>query len=144
LAGGGIINKSASLAALESFRFRAAKRINFMKVLLEQKPIKGYLPAGREEVNLTKSLPFYKSEQGKYVHRVRSGRMYFDYTCLSHTAVSLWCGGNGFIGKKGKLYEEPPNGFPLCATCEGRAIGAGQIGSHKILGRIVKFSPRRL
>ena len=113
-----------------------------MKVLLQQPPIRGYRPPEHEEYNLKKSLPFFKSNYGEYVHRVRSARTFFRYQELSHTAVHLWCGMSGFIGRKGKLYEEPPAGSPLCATCEGRAIGAGQLGSHKILGRIVKFAPR--
>lgn len=44
--------------------------------------------------------------------------------------------------KGGFLFEHAPEGEVLCATCEGRAIGAGQDDSHQINGRMVRFAPR--
>ena len=65
----------------------------------------------------------------------------------SHTSFSAWCGQTGFHskGRHGslRLTDNPPDDLPLCATCEGRAIGAGQLGATVIAGRQVIFTPRR-
>jgi hypothetical protein len=100
-------------------------------------------------VMMSKSLPFFRSSAGSYIHRVRSGVHFYDDGEYTHTALAFWCGMCGFAGSSkrhkggGQFFETPPPGTEVCATCEGRAIGAGQIGSHKINGRVVKFSPRR-
>ncbi len=102
---------------------------------------------------LTKSLPFYRSAQGTYVHRVRSGTVHFYDGVAQHTSFHLWCGMLGSVGitlpyprhrpSRGDLFSDVPKTATLCATCEGRAVGAGQLGSRMICGRIVKFSPRK-
>jgi len=88
--------------------------------------------------------PFVASDAGEYVHRVRSVTV---HTVLgkSHMAVRCWCGMTQLVSKrkKGRLLDVPTAGRPMCATCEGRAIGAGQLGAQEIGGRPVKFSPQR-
>lgn len=124
-------------------RFEAAQKTGKgMKIVLLQTPIVGFRPTGRTEINLLKSLPFFKSSSGQYTHRVRSARMYFDYGELSHTSIKLWCGMSGFAGDKGKLLEVPSEQAIMCGTCEGRAIGAGQTESRVIAGRMLKYSPK--
>jgi hypothetical protein len=63
---------------------------------------------------------------------------------LGHTSIGFWCGSSGFFGEgHGKLYDEIPKGEVLCATCEGKAIGAGEDGARVINGRDVMYSPRK-
>ena len=103
---------------------------------------------GHTELSITSALPFFQTPYGAYVHRPRSGTLFYRDGEYHHTAISFWCGGTGFMGgnKKakpdGRFFEELPANAVLCATCEGRAIGAGQTGSHQICGRVVRFSPR--
>jgi hypothetical protein len=118
---------------------------------------------------LTMALPFYRSLSSggrapvidgvrtRYIHRVRSGRMYFrksDETGaveFSHTGLLMWCGSTGSIGaawRKGKPRGEMfaadnlPEKAVFCATCEGRAAGAGMCERREINGRFVMFQPR--
>ncbi len=81
---------------------------------------------------------------GNYVHRIRSAVHHIWREGYSHTNFDLWCGMTGFSSNKhhSRLFEDPPPEYPICATCEGRAIGAGQTESRMICGRLVKFSPR--
>lgn len=99
------------------------------------------LSAGR--VRIKQSLPYAESDAGHYTHRVRSAAI---YTMLGkqHMGIRCWCGMSLLISerKKGKLVAEPSIGRPICATCEGRAIGAGTDADHKINGRIVRYAPR--
>jgi hypothetical protein len=91
---------------------------------------------------ITHALPFYKSQltNAKYFHRVRTMENHW----LGHTSITQWCGAQAFFGEgRGKLYAEIPEGGVMCATCEGRAIGAGEDGSRIINGRQVMYSPRR-
>ena len=97
---------------------------------------------GSPAVPVKRALPFFKSRSGEYVHRVRRATMYYRDGEYSHTAVTLWCGGNGFPGKKGTLMDVPPNASVFCATCEGRAIGAGLDGNRDVRGRAIMFKPR--
>jgi len=92
-------------------------------------------------VLLTKSLPFYKAHSGTYVHRVRSGELCLWDGKPRHTVFALWCGMSG-NSNKGRLMSEASTDAIICATCEGRATGAGQLGSHIINGRFGRFSPR--
>ena len=99
--------------------------------------------------NMTKSLPFFQGKPGSYVHRIRSGHLFFRKGEFSHSAVSFWCGGNGFPNHSkgsrrhnGQMLGEPPAGSVLCATCEGRAVGSGLLGAPIICGRPVRFAPR--
>ncbi len=90
---------------------------------------------------LKSSLPFYQSKNGTYVHRVRSGEIATWDGKITHACYSLWCGMTGSSGK-GRLTSTPMVNDIVCATCEGRAIGSGQLGSPIIAGRVVRFSPR--
>lgn len=83
---------------------------------------------------IKRMAPFLLKSSGR-VHRVRSAQLhYHDADCWSslwHVSVSLWCGGTGFLHRRRTgngpdlLRFEPPEGMPICATCEGRAVGAG-------------------
>jgi hypothetical protein len=77
---------------------------------------------------IAKSLPFVESRMGRYTHRVRCANLGMSF-CISE--------------RKGRFVEEPSPGYVVCATCEGRAIGAGQLGAREIAGREVMFAPRR-
>ena len=112
------------------------------KINLEIKTIFGYSPPGRSEKSISKSLPFYKSRRGKYLHRVRSASNYWHDGELSHTSVHFWCGAYGFLNGKGRLYPEQDD-HVICATCEGRVVGAGLLGAKEINGNNVMFSPRK-
>lgn len=116
---------------------------------------KAYAPHGplfkrRPALMLTQSLPFYRKNLG-LVHRVRDGRVYQkDDDTYSHTSIGFWCGNTGFLGLDthrknggyGALFAEPPEHAVHCATCEGRATGAGLNGARVICGRTVLYSPR--
>lgn len=112
-----------------------------MKVNLEIKRPKHNAELSSRGVPLTKLIPFWKSNQGTYVHRVRYGNVYYRNNKAHHAAPTMWCGQTGFINS-GELLEFPSTHATFCATCEGRAIGSGQHGAPIICGRIVKFSPR--
>lgn len=94
-----------------------------------------------------RSLPFAESGAGKYTHRVRSVQIIAldPKQWPAHIAVNCWCGQSVLISAKrqhkaSRIVAEPSR--VLCATCEGRAIGAGQLGAPEIAGRPVMFSPR--
>lgn len=95
---------------------------------------------------LTASLPFFRTAAGSYIHRVRSATVYYQHGQFSHVGVSFWCGGSGSTtgrrGRVGEFLETPSDTSVICATCEGRAIGAGLTESRQIAGRTVQFSPR--
>lgn len=93
--------------------------------------------------SITAAAPYYKSYRGQYVHRVYSGKNYFRYGKYTHTAVNFFCGMTGFVGSKGLLFDILHEDHVLCATCEGRAIGAGMDGARTINGKNVKYSPTR-
>lgn len=115
-----------------------------MKVRLEKAKEPGYCPPDRSTKSISHAMPFFISKQGgKYFHRVRSADAHWKGGRLTHTSVRFWCGGSGFIGAQGQLYSEIPEGDVLCATCEGRAIGAGVAVSREINGNRVMFSPKR-
>jgi len=92
--------------------------------------------------SITRSVPYAESERGSYCHRVRTATVYT--VCgKSHIAINCWCGMTVFAApRRGRFVAQPSHGRPLCATCEGRAIGAGTDADHKINGRIVRYAPR--
>jgi hypothetical protein len=121
------------------------------KVKLEIKRPKPYhfMAKGWQETAVTQCLPFYRSTQGKYIHRVRYGKNYLRDGKVHHIALTMWCGQGGFLGDKkansgSELFELPPEKAICCATCEGRAIGSGMYVPPFIDGRPVCFSPRQL
>lgn len=98
-------------------------------------------------VYAAKSLPFVESGAGRYTHRVRSLSLVTMHSPRHqpHSAAACWCGMTVLLSPKhcharSRLVAEPTR--VLCATCEGRAIGAGQLGTPEIAGRPVMFSPR--
>lgn len=113
-----------------------------MKQALQIRPITGTEVEGHATKPIRQALPFYKAAKGTYVHRVRSGQSHWRDGKLSHTHVDFWCGAAGFPGAKGKLTAQPGEDDVICATCEGRAIGAGLEGSPMINGRKVGYNPR--
>lgn len=74
-------------------------------------------------------------------HRPRTGVQYGE-----RTIYGAWCGysiggserAGGFLAA-----EQPPTGELVCATCDGRAVGAGQEQDGPD-GRALVFSPRGL
>lgn len=137
-----------------------------MKVKLHIKPFAPRAPRfhRRGVSNLTMCLPFYRSTMGHYVHRVRYG-YYFkeppDGLLPTRYVLEMWCGQHGHVHltdqseariklgfrprrvqSQGTLFGEAPERAIFCATCEGRAIGAGMDGARTLCGRTVMFSPR--
>lgn len=97
-------------------------------------------------IRAREALPFAESARGRYTHRVR----YVELHMLggrfeSHFAAGCWCGQTVLISKRkpGRLVEAPTDGYVVCATCEGRAIGSGQLGARVIAGREVMYQPQR-
>lgn len=93
---------------------------------------------------ISHSKPFFESGSGRYSHRVRSAALH-SICGKSHIAVECWCGAHFCISPRNRgsgFVAEPSMARPICATCEGRAIGAGQVGSREIAGRAVMFTPR--
>ena len=99
----------------------------------------GYSPIKR-------ALPYVESARGSYTHRVRNAALHHLEGWPPHVSVSCWCGMSLNIGGRrtvgSKFVAVPSLGRPVCATCEGRAIGAGLEDSHKINGRMVRFQPQ--
>lgn len=101
---------------------------------------------------VTRSLPFIESAFGRYTHRVRSIVVITDAESgKSHSVARCWCGQGVPVHSNsphrrrfpvGSLLAEPSD-RPVCATCEGRAIGSGQLGAREIAGRLVMYSPHR-
>lgn len=94
--------------------------------------------------SVKKSLPFIESFRGQYAHRVRFVDMHTNYKGKSWFAVKTWCGAsfcNGTINGKGQTFftESPTGNKPICATCEGRFIGAGMADDQLINGRKVMY-----
>lgn len=98
----------------------------------------------RRQFSVKKSLPFVESIRGVYTHRVRHVTVYTGEG-KSHMAITCWCGMSICISsrKPNRLVAEPSNGRKVCATCEGRVVGAGAAGLQEINGRQVKYTPRR-
>ena len=94
-------------------------------------------------ISASKSQPLVNARAGKYTHRVRHVTL---YTCMgkSHLAVRCWCGQVVFVSEKsGGTFASKAADRPLCATCEGRAVGSGEDGVREINGKPVMFSPVR-
>ena len=95
-------------------------------------------------VPIRESLPYFVAQKGRYVHRVKSASLHFCIT--AHISVTFWCGGGSSVSdrKGGQFFDGQSDcDLPYCATCEGRAIGAGLDGSRVIAGREVMFNPQK-
>ena len=110
--------------------------------LKEDRNLKGWYAPGMKPTKVSYALPFYKSNRGEYMHRVRSSIAHWRDGKLLHISLHFWCDGDGFL-HKGQMFANPPDDSIYCAACEGKAIGAGEDGARIINGRNVKFSPRR-
>ena len=92
--------------------------------------------------------PFFFSRFASRVHRIRSAEAHYWGGAYTHTSFHLWCGQSGFLDNKKHKHNlitaDPPGTFPICGTCEGRARGYGQLGSHLIAGRMVTFTPQTI
>ena len=95
---------------------------------------------------IKRALPYVEAANGSYTHRVRNAALHHLEGYSPHVSVSCWCGMSLNIGGRrtvgSKFVAVPSLGRPVCATCEGRAIGAGLEDSHKINGRMVRFQPQ--
>lgn len=91
---------------------------------------------------IKQSVPFVEARRGEYTHRVRHVTL-INFGNKSHFAVHCWCGMTMCVGGTGKgtgiLLDTPSANRPMCATCEGRVIGAGLLGSREISGRQVMY-----
>lgn len=96
---------------------------------------------GMYSMPIKASLPFFRSFQGILIHRIRSGKVHYQDFKPSHTSFRFWCGNDGFAAR-GAMMDSLPSRAVLCATCEGRAIGAGLCGTREINGRKVLYRPR--
>jgi len=100
---------------------------------------------------LKELLPFYERDGVGYVHRARSATMHYrDDGVHTHTSVSFWCGAAGFLYPAGKqpkkhaparMLNEPSPGRLVCATCQARAYGSGQVGNGRLGDEFVKYRP---
>lgn len=113
-------------------------------IQLERHKPPSYKSAAVRMTNVKRALPFVASDAGEYIHRVRSAIVY-EVCGKAHMAVSCWCGMTLLVSKrkKGRMLSEPVAGRPMCATCEGRAIGAGTTELRNINGLDVRYEPRR-
>lgn len=97
---------------------------------------------------ISKALPIYWSRRGVMAHRVRSGQLYIKklagFPDRSRLVFKFWCQASGVVGNGlGQLAAVPPDGYPLCGTCEGRAVGAGYPGIAILQQRYeLLYSPR--
>ncbi|WP_098715271.1 hypothetical protein [Acinetobacter baumannii] len=91
---------------------------------------------------IKQSVPFVEARRGEYTHRVLHVTL-VTFRNKSHFAVHCWCGmtmcGGGTGKGTGILLDTPSANRPMCATCEGRVIGAGLLGSREISGRQVMY-----
>ena len=113
------------------------------RIRLEHAPLPHW-QGGTRYFHIAQSPPFVVSRIGRYVHRVRSAQLLVNSE--SYLAIRCWCGYSILSserknGSRGRFLESPDD-RPICATCEGRAIGAGLLGAREIAGRAVMFSPR--
>lgn len=95
-------------------------------------------------IHLTSALPFFAYPHSVRAHRIRSAQIHLYNKRYTHTSISFWCGGSGFVSEKPKHNGQflQDTNLPVCGTCEGRATGAGQLNSHTIAGKFVVFTPR--
>jgi hypothetical protein len=92
---------------------------------------------GRRPEPLDTGPRFVRTAQMSRWHRPRSGQRQHD----GRITYGLWCGQS--IYREFLDCDERPTDLPVCATCEGRAIGAGQ-DEWRRDGPGLIFTPRRL
>lgn len=111
-----------------------------MTVALEP-PLTGSWPSGHE-ANMSPLLtaPRYMrgSEMSRW-HRPRSAICFHDQD--DRVSYQWWCGQH--VSRNLISCDQPPPGEPVCGTCEGRAVGAGQ-DDWPDQSKTLLFSPHRL
>lgn len=104
------------------------------KVDLVREPVGEWWPSHRPKpIPVRRMLPFVWRGPGRLVHRARSASLHHD----GRLSVQAWCGP---MVQKPSVLAKVPDGAEVCATCEGRAAGAGQIPSG--FDEPIKFTPR--
>lgn len=102
-----------------------------------------YMAPNSKITPVKKSLPFIEAFRGFYAHRVKHVSIYTSPKGKSHFIIKTWCGASFCNGGGGKgqtfFTEHPTRNKPICATCEGRYIGAGNIDDRMINGRKVMY-----
>jgi len=94
----------------------------------------------RGEMPLTRARRYLRGPGNSRWHRVRSGRQWPD----GRVSLDYWCGpfATDGPGVDKMLYRDAvPSDDPVCGTCVGRALGAGQDEAPTDLPNLV-FSPR--
>lgn len=84
---------------------------------------------------LTEAPNYLRSRNATRWHRARAGIARAD----GRISYQYWCGQLAYGGRVLGVEDKPPRDL-LCGTCEGRAIGAGQV-TRRGMTRLV-FSPR--
>lgn len=119
-----------------------------MKVALLRAPRLRWASGATRTIDIAQSLPFFRTERGSYVHRVRHAQVHtMCWSGKSHASFHCWCGVTGYISNNrgsanGLLLAATGLHDVVCATCEGRAIGSGLLGAPMIAGQPVRFAPR--
>lgn len=110
-------------------------------------------------VPVKRALPYVRTTAGTYIHRLRSAQLWHQYevtwwegrqirTSLLPVETRIvprtWCGVSVGSRRSGEpeLFAVPPDGQPVCATCEGRAVGAGMPSNVVLEARAILFRPR--
>ncbi len=77
---------------------------------------------------MTHAPRYVRTERMSRWHRPRSGHRYTrpSWGSPGRECLSLWCGQSIPDLRDALGLGQPPDGEPVCATCEGRALGAGQ------------------
>ncbi len=71
-----------------------------------------------------RSKPFFLSDLGTLVHRVRFAATHMRLQARSHDSVEYWCGSSSSV--RGRFLDEPPENRLLCHRCEAQAVAHGQ------------------
>lgn len=107
-----------------------------MTVVLEP-PLGHYAAWGHVLTPLVTGPRYVRSASGTYWHRPRSG-----VDREGRIVYAAWCGPSVYVRDGFASAEDLPKQATRCATCEGRAAGAGQ--DEWTGDGTVMFSPRRL
>jgi len=106
---------------------------------------------GPRPVRAKSALPFFATRRMSRFHRVRSLTTFYHWDkydsfknpYVHHVSVHAWCGQATSLDKGAMLREEPLDSWPVCAMCEAKAMGAGQVDSKTLTGRTLIFTPRK-
>lgn len=116
-------------------------------LLLEPGPRFHNHDLGPRPFPVKRCLPLFRrrNSRSQYVHRIRSANVHLHFAGYfrgeSWVSYQFWCGSTGTSSKGQATADIAPHEI-LCATCEGRAVGAGMPPYRLIPVGPVKFSPR--